>query len=143
MTIPGSTEEPASPKMPSRSSREYVTPDRPSASRRSPREVDNDVDDSDEIRRPRRRRARDDDADDDDDFRPRRGGRGPRSRWRGQYATCPNCRAPGDATRLSYTLWGGFIGPMIINHVRCNQCGTAYNGNTGKYNTTNIAIFLG
>jgi hypothetical protein len=30
---------------------------------------------------------------------------------------------------------------MIFSHVRCNDCGTAYNGKTGDYNTTPIIIF--
>lgn len=86
-----------------------------------------------------------DEADDeeDEDDRPRRrrkGGR--RRRWHGEWADCPNCGAPGDATRLTYTLWGGFIGPLFICHVRCNQCGTTYNGKSGDSNTTRIIIWL-
>jgi hypothetical protein len=69
----------------------------------------------------------------------RRGGR--RRRWHGEWADCPNCGAPGDATRLTWTIWGGFIGPMIICHVRCNQCGTTYNGKSGDSNTTRIIIY--
>ena len=29
-----------------------------------------------------------------------------------------------------------------MTHVKCGACGTAYNGKTGKDNTTNIAIYL-
>jgi hypothetical protein len=82
-------------------------------------------------------------ADESEDDRPRRRKKAGRTRWRGEWADCPSCGAPGDATRLHYTLWGGFIGPMIICHVRCNQCGAAYNGNKGDYNTARIAIFFG
>jgi hypothetical protein len=173
MVIPGSTEKPAAAKTAPRPSRESVTPARPNPgpARRRPRDDDDDppyvaeaVEDDDveemaEVRRPRarrrneeredederpsRRRRVDDELDEDDEPRPRRRRRRARSRWRGEFATCPNCGAPGDATRLYYTMWGGFIGPMLINHVRCNQCGTGYNGTTGEYNTAKIAIFLG
>jgi phage FluMu protein Com len=81
----------------------------------------------------------DDEEEDDRPRRRRKGGR--RRRWHGEWADCPNCGAPGDATRLTWTIWGGFIGPMIINHVRCNQCGTTYNGKSGDYNTTRIIIY--
>jgi hypothetical protein len=87
--------------------------------------------------------AVDEEEDDEEEERPRRrrkGGR--RRRWHGEWADCPNCGAPGDATRLSYTLWGGFVGPLFICHVRCNQCGTTYNGKSGDYNTTRIIIWL-
>jgi hypothetical protein len=94
------------------------------------------------------RRGRDEDEDEDDeeeeeeDDRPvrRRGGR---RRPGQQWADCPNCRAPGDATRIWWTFWGGLIGPAIINCVRCNRCGTTYNGNHGDYNTTRILIYVG
>jgi phage FluMu protein Com len=84
-------------------------------------------------------------AEEEEEFeeeRPRRR-RKKRRRWRGEWAECPNCGAPGDATRLWYTWWGGFVGPLVICHVRCNQCGTAYNGKTGDYNTTRILIYYG
>ena len=83
------------------------------------------------------------DEEDEEEERPRKKRRkgGRRGRWHGEWADCPNCGAPGDATRLTYTFWGGFIGPMIINTVRCNQCGTTYNGKSGDYNTTRIIIY--
>ena len=37
---------------------------------------------------------------------------------------------------------GGMVGPLIINHVRCNRCGTAYNGNHGDSNTTRIVLYI-
>jgi predicted RNA-binding Zn-ribbon protein involved in translation (DUF1610 family) len=77
----------------------------------------------------------------DYDDRPRRPR--PRSRRAGQWADCPNCGAPGDATRIWWTWWGGMIGPAIICHVRCNQCRTTYNGNKGDSNTGRIAIYVG
>jgi DNA-directed RNA polymerase subunit RPC12/RpoP len=86
---------------------------------------------------PERSRWRRDAYDEDDDDRPRRR----RIRRRDdEWAECPNCGAC-DATKLSYTWWGGFIGPRFINTVRCNECRTAYNGIHGDYNTTRILLY--
>jgi hypothetical protein len=82
--------------------------------------------------RPRRRRR---DDEDDYDIRVRR------PRRLGAYADCPNCRAPGDATPVGFTWWGGFIGPLIISCVRCRQCGTQYNGTHGDSNGMRILIY--
>ena len=83
------------------------------------------------------------DEEEEEEERPRKRRKGRRrGRWHGEWADCPNCGAPGDATRLTYTLWGGFIGPLFICHVRCNQCGATYNGKSGDYNTTRIIIWL-
>jgi uncharacterized protein (DUF983 family) len=57
-----------------------------------------------------------------------------------QYAPCPNCRQSA-AEKLSFTWWGGLIGPRILTHVKCASCGTKYNGKTGKDNTTGIVIY--
>jgi hypothetical protein len=86
----------------------------------------------DEDDRPRRRSR----EDDDDDDRPRR-----RSRSRGEYADCPNCGAPGDARKVGFTWWGGIVGPAIISCVKCNECGTGYNGKHGDYNGKRILIY--
>jgi hypothetical protein len=101
------------------------------------------VDDDEEDERPRRRRRDGDDEDeDDDDDRPRRR----RRRRRGQeigrsgYMTCPDCGSDA-AQRVAFTWWGGFIGPMILNHVACRNCGSAYNGSSGKSNNVGIAIY--
>jgi hypothetical protein len=61
----------------------------------------------------------------------------------GKWADCPECGARGDATRAVYTLWGGFVGPLLLSHVRCNRCGTGYNGKHGDYNTVRILIMYG
>ncbi len=71
---------------------------------------------------------------------------GPPASQYGQYGQpgrvgCPNCGHP-DNTRIRWTWWGGLIGPAIINHVRCNHCGTAYNGKSGKSNNTAITIYF-
>jgi hypothetical protein len=95
-----------------------------------------DEDDEDDEPRSRRKRDRDED---DEDYRPRK----KRKKRRGEYADCPNCGCRGDASMVGFTWWGGIIGPRLFSHVRCNRCGTCYNGKTGDYNTTKIAIYVG
>lgn len=55
---------------------------------------------------------------------------------------CPRC-----SSKLSYqpafTWWGGYMGPVMLNHVKCTQCGKGYNGKTGKSNNLIISIYLG
>lgn len=57
-----------------------------------------------------------------------------------QYAPCPKCRQS-VAQKVSFTWWGGLLGPKLFSHVKCGACGTGYNGKTGKDNTTNIIIY--
>jgi ribosomal protein S27E len=80
---------------------------------------------------------------DDEEYerRPRRSVKR-RSRIRkGEWADCPHCDAPGRASRVGFTWWGGALGPWIFSHVRCKECGTCYNGRTGKSNDTVIIIY--
>jgi rubredoxin len=57
-----------------------------------------------------------------------------------RYAPCPKC---GDtsAEKMSFTWWGGILGPKLLTHVKCKSCQHGYNGKTGKDNTTNIIIY--
>ncbi len=57
-----------------------------------------------------------------------------------QFAPCPKCQQS-NAQQMSFTWWGGLIGPKILTHVKCQTCATTYNGKTGKDNTTNIIIY--
>jgi transposase-like protein len=57
-----------------------------------------------------------------------------------QFANCPICNQS-NAKQMTWTWWGGFIGPLLISHVKCQSCGKTYNGKTGKDNTTIIAIY--
>jgi hypothetical protein len=57
-----------------------------------------------------------------------------------EYAPCPECDAE-DAEKVTFTWWGGLIGPALFTHVKCQECGTAYNGRTGRSNTTNIVLY--
>lgn len=56
-------------------------------------------------------------------------------------APCPQCGSR-SASKVSYTWWGGLIGPRLLNHVRCATCGATYNSKTGKSNTTSILIYF-
>jgi len=56
------------------------------------------------------------------------------------YAPCPKCNASA-AERMKFTWWGGVIGPKLLTHVKCNNCGNKYNGKTGKDNTKGIVIY--
>lgn len=68
--------------------------------------------------------ARDDYDDEDDDFgygkpdRPRPG-------------TCPACGAR-RSSKVSFTWWGGAVGPALFSQVKCAECGQNYNRKTGK-----------
>jgi hypothetical protein len=33
------------------------------------------------------------------------------------------------------------LGPKLLSHVRCNHCRFAYNGKTGRDNTTGIILY--
>jgi hypothetical protein len=86
--------------------------------------------------RQRRRdggRYRDDDEDDD-----RRRGRGGK---RYAYKPCPRCGGT-DAKKVVWTPWGSFYGPAMFNHVRCENCGYAYNGRSGRSNLIPAIIFV-
>ena len=58
-----------------------------------------------------------------------------------KYAPCPQCECD-DAEKISFTWWGGLLGPAMFTHVKCLECGTTYNGSTGKSNNTAITIYV-
>jgi len=57
-----------------------------------------------------------------------------------QYAPCPKCGNT-YATPVSFTLWGGLLGPKLLTHVQCGQCHTKYNGKTGQSNLVGIIVY--
>ena len=59
---------------------------------------------------------------------------------KGEFAPCPHCGCR-DATKIRWTFWGGALGPRMMNHVRCKNCRSAYNGTHGCFNTAGIAIY--
>lgn len=56
------------------------------------------------------------------------------------YAPCPKCQNI-IAEKVNFTWWGGVIGPRVLSQVKCQKCGTKYNGKTGKDSTTGIIIY--
>jgi len=57
------------------------------------------------------------------------------------YVPCPKCSTP-DPKRMNFTWWGGIVGPRVLSHVKCNGCGSTFNGKTGKSNTPRIAAYF-
>jgi hypothetical protein len=57
-----------------------------------------------------------------------------------ETAGCPSC-ASREAVPVSFTWWGGFLGPKLLSHVQCSACGAAYNAKTGRSNNTAIVIY--
>lgn len=57
------------------------------------------------------------------------------------FLSCPTCGSY-DIRKIPCTWWGGALGPALLTHVRCQGCGTRYNGKTGRSNTAAIAVFL-
>ena len=55
-------------------------------------------------------------------------------------APCPKCHS-NRIKKLSFTWWGGMLGPKLLNHVQCEDCKTCYNGKTGQSNTAGIIIY--
>jgi len=58
-----------------------------------------------------------------------------------QYASCPKC-GQSNAKKVGFTWWGGALGPRMFSHVKCQNCGTEYNGRTGKSNQQGILIYI-
>ena len=56
------------------------------------------------------------------------------------YVPCPRCHMPSPQA-VKFTWWGGMLGPKMLSHVKCQQCGLAYNGKSGQSNTTGIVIY--
>src|SRR4051812_27841645 len=54
---------------------------------------------------------------------------------------CPRCGVPA-ARPVSFTWWGGALGPKLFNHHKCNACQHTFNGKTGQPNTTAITIYV-
>lgn len=67
--------------------------------------------------------AFDDSGDEEDDDRPRK--RGPRP------GVCPGCGSR-KSSKVTYTWWGGLVGPAIFGLVKCGRCKKQYMGGSGK-----------
>jgi hypothetical protein len=53
---------------------------------------------------------------------------------------CPRCQNPA-VSKPSFTWWGGFLGPKIIDHLKCGRCGFAFNPRTSQAITGAIVIY--
>jgi hypothetical protein len=85
--------------------------------------------------------AADDDDEEEEEPRPRKKKRKRRRGPRGSYADCPQCGSPGHATKVIYTWWGGFLGPLIFSLVQCEHCGAQYNGTSGSDSSTGVMVW--
>lgn len=57
------------------------------------------------------------------------------------YRPCPRCRAS-EGKKVSWTWWGGLVGPAMVTVVKCGRCKTSYNGRTGRSLTGFIAAYF-
>ena len=53
---------------------------------------------------------------------------------------CPKCDNT-TALPVSFTWWGGFLGPKLFSVVKCANCNTQYNSKTGRPSTRAIVIY--
>src|SRR4029079_751933 len=54
--------------------------------------------------------------------------------------SCPRCRAA-TAELVTYTFWGGTLGPRILGLARCRTCSQTFRARSGRTATTGIAIY--
>lgn len=53
---------------------------------------------------------------------------------------CPKCGSE-FTEPVKYTWWGGMLGPKILHHTKCNECGYRFNSKTRQSNKTGIIIY--
>ncbi len=53
---------------------------------------------------------------------------------------CPVCGSQNVAP-VTYTWWGGVIGPKILHHTKCKDCKHTYNRKTRQTNTKAIILY--
>ena len=56
-------------------------------------------------------------------------------------AGCPRCKSAA-IHKPSFTWWGGALGPKMLNHRVCRDCGFGFNEKTRQSNGTAIAIYM-
>ncbi len=54
--------------------------------------------------------------------------------------TCPQC-GMNAAQKVTFSMWGGVLGPKMLNHHKCQACKFGFNGRTGKSNRGAIWIY--
>ncbi|HET6249229.1 MAG TPA: hypothetical protein VFE47_16155 [Tepidisphaeraceae bacterium] len=60
----------------------------------------------------------------------------------GTGVVCPKCGCP-QFKAVSFTWWGGVLGPKLFSHVKCLNCRAGFNSKTGRSNNTAIGIYIG
>lgn len=53
---------------------------------------------------------------------------------------CPSCGSD-KIEQIKFTMWGSFVGPWLLSHVRCVSCDYKFNGKTGRSNFWPIFIY--
>lgn len=115
-----------------------------SRGRRRSRDEDEYEDDRDDRRSQRRRRDRDeeDEYEDEDDYEPK-----PRPK----PGRCPSCGSR-RSSKVTFTWWGGLVGPAMFSMVQCSKCNQQYNSKKGTpvgalhitlYSLVSLAIVVG
>lgn len=56
-------------------------------------------------------------------------------------APCYRCGST-QASKVTVSWWGGFVGPQWFHHVKCARCGKTFDAQTGKSNDDRIAVYL-
>ena len=75
--------------------------------------------------------AADDEPEDERDSRRRK------PRWH----PCPKCDSE-RIKKVKFTFWGSFLGPALLAHVRCQDCGCTFNGRSGRSNLIPAILFV-
>jgi predicted nucleic-acid-binding Zn-ribbon protein len=57
------------------------------------------------------------------------------------YQPCPKCGSQ-HAEPITFTWWGGLLGPKLFTHVACTSCRTTFNGKTGQSNQGAIIAYV-
>jgi ribosomal protein L37AE/L43A len=60
-----------------------------------------------------------------------------KSRWH----PCPKCDSD-RIKKVKFTFWGSFLGPALLAHVRCQDCGCTFNGRSGRSNLIPAILFV-
>ena len=57
-----------------------------------------------------------------------------------QPGHCPRCRSD-EFKPVTFTWWGGALGPKLLHHVKCNRCGATFNSKKGTSNSNAILSY--
>ncbi len=57
------------------------------------------------------------------------------------FEKCPRCGSK-NAQEVRFVWWGGIEAAKFFNHAKRQTCGKTYDGETGKNNTAQIAVYF-